>query len=286
MPRFDQKTFVTSDGLKLVGDVGGPAGASTVILLHGGGQTRHSWSKTMDRLVTRGYHVINYDARGHGDSEWSADGAYGIDALSSDLRAVADTAQAPIAYVGASMGGITAFYTVGSGAPPKAQALVMVDIVLKAASAGVEKIRGFMSANRDGFASLEEAAAAVEAYNPARPRPSAATGLRKNLRLRGDGRLYWHWDPHMLDVQPSTEPPGSRLEKIMAISKGVTIPTLVVRGQHSDIVDDEGIEEMRRLVPQTEVHNVPGAGHMVAGDQNDMFAAGVMDFLERHFPAG
>ncbi len=285
MSSFPTRSFATPDGLALVGDVGGSPNAPGVILLHGGGQTRHSWSQTMQRLVDGGYHVINYDTRGHGDSDWSPTGDYSIQALASDLRAVRETIAGPAAFVGASMGGMTSFYAVGSGHPPIAQALVMVDIVLSVAEAGGEKIRRFMTGHRGGFANLAEAVEAVVAYNPDRLRPKDPSGLRKNLRLRDDGRLYWHWDPRMLKVSPSSEPP-SRVDALVAVSRGVTIPTLVVRGARSDIVDDEGVAEMQRLVPQTEVYEVPGAGHMVAGDRNDAFSSGVISFLDRHFPAG
>jgi pimeloyl-ACP methyl ester carboxylesterase len=88
----------------------------------------------------------------------------------------------------------------------------------------------------------------------------------------------------MLEVKPSSEPP-SRVAALMDVSKRVTMPTLVVRGERSDIVDDEGLAEMRRLVPQCEFIEVPGAGHMVAGDRNDAFSAGVISFLDRHLPA-
>jgi pimeloyl-ACP methyl ester carboxylesterase len=283
MSRYARQSFTTPDGLTLVGDVGGEPGAPAVILLHGGGQTRHSWAQTMDRLVGCGYYVINYDARGHGDSDWSPTGDYAIQALASDLRAVRDTIHGPAAFVGASMGGMTSLYAIGASNPPAARALVMVDIVLRVATAGVEKIRRFMTGHRDGFATLEEAVDAVVNYNPDRPRPKDPSGLRKNLRLRDDGRLYWHWDPRMLEVSPSSEPPA-RIDALVEVARHVSVPTLVVRGEHSDIVDDEGIAEMRRLVPQTEVHEVSGAGHMVAGDRNDAFSAGVVSFLDRHFP--
>ena len=278
------RRFQGADGISLVADVGGPEEAPTVILAHGGGQTRHSWSGAMQRLIDEGYHVINFDARGHGESDWVSDGDYSLRAQASDLQMLTATASGPVALVGASMGGASSLYAVGHHLVRSVRALILVDIVLRPAAAGVEKIRKFMTANPDGFATLEEAADAVAAYNPERPRPSDPKGLRKNLRLRDDGRLYWHWDPRMLAVSPSTEPPA-RTEELIAASRGVTIPTLVIRGGHSDIVDDEGIAEMLRLVPQTEIYNVADAGHMVAGDRNDAFNTGAISFLRRHLPA-
>ena len=283
MTNFSQQRFHTPDGLTLVGDVGGRQNASAVVLLHGGGQTRHSWVGAMRHLTERGYFVVNYDARGHGDSDWSPDGDYSLNGLASDLRTVLATITGPVALVGASMGGMTSFYAVGSADHRIADALIMVDIALRPAPAGVQKIQQFMTGHHEGFATLAEAAAAVAAYNPDRPRPSGSAGLMKNLRLREDGRLYWHWDPRMMDQRPMPEPPSAANE-LERVSDRVTVPTLLVRGSHSDIVDDETVAEMRSLVPQLEVFGVPGAGHMVAGDRNDAFNEGVLTFLARHHP--
>lgn len=278
-----QRRFVTSDGVTLVADIAGRPGAPTVVLLHGGGQTRHSWAKAMRRLIDSGYFVINYDARGHGDSDWSPTGDYSLGTLSSDLRTVLQGVDTPTALVGASMGGMTGFYAVGSADRPIAGALVLVDIVLRPADAGVEKIRHFMSAHRAGFRNLDEAADAVRAYNPSRPPSSNPAGLMKNLRHRDDGRLYWHWDPRLMDMNPSAEPP-SFTNELERVSSRVTIPTLLIRGGQSDIVDDAGVAEMRRLVPQTEVCEIPAAGHMIAGDSNDAFNDSMLAFLKRHMP--
>ena len=283
MADFEQQVFAAPDGLALVGDVGGRPDAPAVVLLHGGGQTRHSWAGAMAALVQAGYRVVNYDARGHGDSDWSPQADYTLPAFAADLQAVLDTLPGPVALVGASMGGMTSFFAVGSRPQPRVRALVMVDITLRAAAAGAAKIRAFMSAHPEGFDSVEAAAAAVAAYNPSRPRPLDPSGLLKNLRRRENGRLYWHWDPRLLAVRPSAEPPeaGRDLERV---SGNVRIPTLLVKGGHSDIVDEDGVAQMQRLVPQTEVWDVPEAGHMVAGDRNDAFNAGVLAFLRRHLP--
>lgn len=62
--------------------------------------------------------------------------------------------------------------------------------------------------------------------------------------------------------------------------RAIGCPVLLVRGKMSDVVSDEGVAEMRDLVPQTRVVDVREAGHMVAGDDNDVFTAGLVDFLD------
>jgi pimeloyl-ACP methyl ester carboxylesterase len=140
-----------------------------------------------------------------------------------------------------------------------------------------------MGANPDGFATLEEAAAAVAAYNPHRPPPRDHTGLMRNLRLGADGRLRWHWDPKIIRRPHKLEPP-QLAEQLLAACAGVRVPVLLVRGLQSDVVDDAGIEEFRRHLPQLEVASVAGAGHMVAGDRNDAFNRSVVEFLRRNVP--
>lgn len=278
---FEVRHYSGSQGLQLAADVGGDPAAPAVILMHGGGQTRHSWGSAMRELVAQGFHVVNLDARGHGDSAWSPDGDYSLSALAADLRAVMATLPSRPALVGASMGGATALYTVGNCTTPIARALVLVDIVPRVEAAGGAKIGSFMRANPGGFASLAEAADAVAAYYPHRPRPKDPGGLMKNLRLRDDGRLYWHWDPKMMARAENPEPPRTS-QQLLAACAGVDIPSLLVRGLQSDIVSDAGVEEFRQHLPQLEVFNVSGAGHMVAGDKNDAFNEGVISFLRRH----
>lgn len=280
--------FDTPSGVVIVGDVDGDPAAPPVILLHGGGQTRHSWARAMHELVAAGYRVVNLDTRGHGDSGWSPTADYSYPTMADDLRAVIATLPRPPALVGASLGGITALLTVGTtvvatGAPPIAAALVLVDIVPRVDLRGAERIMQFMAARPDGFASIEEAVDTVAAYNPHRPRPRDPSGLMKNLRWR-DGRLHWHWDPRLVAQLGRPGPPRPS-DTLHRAADDVRIPTLLVRGLHSDIVTDAGVDELRAHLPQLEVLDVAEAGHMVAGDKNDLFNQGVIAFLRRTLPA-
>ncbi|NMH95948.1 alpha/beta fold hydrolase [Pseudonocardia acidicola] len=279
-PAGDTVVFDGTAG-KLVGDRWPAAGertGGTVLLLHGGGQTRHSWFRTAASLAAQGWTAIALDARGHGDSDWAPDGDYSVDALVADLAAVvAALGERPV-LVGASMGGMTSL--IGQGERGDlARALVLVDIVPKVEEEGVARIMAFMRANPDGFGSLEEVAEAVRAYNPHRTRPTSPDGLRKNVRLREDGRWYWHWDPAFLRVgeEPNREASHARAR---AAAARVRVPTMLVRGAQSDIVSADGVRELLALIPGSRHVDVSATGHMVAGDDNDVFTRRVIDFLE------
>ena len=278
------RTYSAPDGVQLMADVGGPQDAPAAIFMHGGGQTRHSWSGATRALIARGYQVINYDARGHGESDWSSTGAYMLDDRVSDLQAIVDTLDVPFALVGASLGGATSIHAVALGMRPSA--VVLVDIVPHAEKHGVNRIVNFMTGNIGGFATLDEAADAVAAYNPDRPRPQDPSGLMRNLRLKEDGRLYWHWDPRIVSAEQVAD---THRDVVLAsadqMSRLTDLPVLLVRGLQSDVVSDAGVAAFRTMMPQLEVVDVVGAGHMVAGDRNDAFNSGVVDFLSRAMPS-
>ena len=274
-----QRFVCAGAGVRLVGDRWEAADArGAVMLLHGGGQTRHSWRRTGARLAAHGWTALAYDARGHGESDWDPRQDYTLDAFAADALAVAATLAAPPVLVGASLGGMTALVVAGEH-PGSARAIVLVDVVVELDRAGAARIIDFLTAHRDGFASLEEVADAVAAYNPIRRRPRNLDGLRKNVRRRADGRWYWHWDPAFITIgdEPQRRTAPARLR---AAASGLSIPTLLVRGAQSDVVSDAGMEDMQRLVPGARTIDVPGAGHMVAGDDNDVFMTGLEAFLD------
>lgn len=283
MSEFTRQEFIASDGLVLAGDVAGHEGAPLVLLMHGGGQTRHSWAGAMRALVTAGYRVINLDARGHGESQWSQSRAYTINDRIKDIHAVVQDCDTPFALVGASMGGLSSIHAVGEGLSPAA--LVLVDIVPDMEPEGVERIVSFMNAHHGGFATLDEAADAVAAYYPERPRPKDPSGLMKNLRLHDDGRLYWHWDPVMFQVEDPSEFREPLERSTEKLGQRPDVPVLVVRGKLSDIVSDSSISAFRQKVPHAQNIDVSEAGHMVAGDKNDAFNAAVIGFLSQNMPA-
>ena len=277
-------------GLDLAADAYGPDDGPPVLLFPGGGQTRHSWDGTARLLGNKGWRATTVDLRGHGDSDWAPDGDYSLDAFAADVRDVARaTGRRPPALVGASLGGISSLIAIAeddqAADRPVASALVLVDVAPRLEPEGVARIGAFMLGHLDGFASLEDVADAVAAYNPHRPRPSDLSGLRKNVRQRDDGRWYWHWDPRFMTPGRIDEPRSIRNEdRLERAAQTLTLPVLLVRGRQSDVLSEAGARNLQALVPHARFVDVAGAGHMVAGDRNDVFNDAVVAFLEETLP--
>ena len=136
-----------------------------------------------------------------------------------------------------------------------------------------------MASAPDGFASLEEASRAVASYNPHRRRPPSLEGLAKNLRQHPDGRYRWHWDPAFIEGRHESSEQMHNPELLERAARSLTLPTLLVRGRLSDLLSQEGADAFLAQVPHAHFADVSGAGHMVAGDQNDAFTTAVVDFL-------
>lgn len=264
-------------GISLAADAMGPREGQPILFLHGGGQTRRSWRKAVGQAARRGYRAVALDLRGHGDSGWAADGDYTLGAFASDLEAVLDQFEAPPVVVGASLGGLAAML-VAARAPAKMRALALVDITAKLEPEGVEEVLGFMRSATEGFASLDEAADAVAAYLPHRPRPRDTGGLAYNLRLR-EGRYYWHWDPAFMRIGRSASDRADNGAALEAAARGLALPVLLVRGGRSRIVSEEGARAFLEMVPHADYANIEDAHHMVAGDANDAFNGAIFGFI-------
>jgi pimeloyl-ACP methyl ester carboxylesterase len=228
------------DGTRLAGDVWGSLEGTPVILLHGSGQTRHAWTRTARALARQGFYTIAFDARGHGDSDWSPVCNYSQGAMVRDLECVASMldGRKPI-LVGAGMGGSTSLLAVGEHYL-HAHALVLVNIAPQTESAAVTRLQSFLRQKR------------------------------------------WHWDPGFAAWPRDLVRRESRLSKC---ARNLSVPTLLVRGQSSEVVSEAGAQAFLRLCPHAAYENVSDAGHTSAGESNDVFGDTVLRFLLQHADA-
>ena len=251
----------------------GTPGQPVILMLHGGGQQAHSWDFISLPLAEQ-YHILALDQRGHGDSDWAADGDYSIEAHQADLDGfVAAMNLRDFHLIGHSMGGRNS-YVWASRHPATLRSLVIVDTGPVAQSRGRNRIQNFRELP-DELDSFEEFAARVQEYT-GRSREQTLGALQYSIRQRPDGKWSWKYDK-LLRTPGRQSPAWSESQLWDAVSK-IDCPTLITRGGDSDIFAEETMRRMQQVIPNCAAVTIPAAGHLVAGDNPAAFLAAVQNF--------
>ena len=251
----------------------GDPGPPTILMLHGGGQQAHSWD-FISLPLSEHWHILALDQRGHGDSDWAADGDYSIAAHQSDLDGfIAALGLRDFHLIGHSMGGRNS-YVWAARHPGTLRSLVIVDTGPVAQSRGRDRIQNFRELP-DELDSFEEFTARVQEYT-GRSREQTLGALQYSIRQRADGKWAWKYDK--LLRTPGRQSPTWSEEQLWAAVSKIDCPTLITRGGDSDIFADETMRRMQQVIPHCAAVTIPAAGHLVAGDNPAAFLAALQNF--------
>jgi pimeloyl-ACP methyl ester carboxylesterase len=252
----------------------GDPSSPTILMLHGGSQQAHSWD-FVSLPLSEHYHILALDQRGHGDSDWATDGDYSIEAHQRDIDGFVEArGLVDFHLIGHSMGGRNS-YVWASHHPDALKSLVIVDTGPEGQSRGRNRIQSFRELP-DELDSFDEFAQRVQEYT-GRTREQVLGALKYSIRQRSDGKWTWKYDK--LLRTPGNRSPQWTPEQLWAAVARITCPTLVVRGGDSDIFADETMRNMQQVIPNCTTVTVPGAGHLVAGDNPADFLMALQQFL-------
>jgi esterase len=259
-----------------------------LVLLHGGGLTAHTWDLAALLLRDR-YHILALDQRGHGDSDWSADGTYSWEAHTRDITGFVDAVvPEPFALVGMSMGGINAIrYTARH--PNRVRALVIVDVGPETLAEGRAELARFRQETQEEAESPDWFLERAMRFNPTRPPAHLRYSLYHALKQVPSGKWTWKQDRRRAAEPEDDEAEAEAARQAQAESlwrdvRGISCPTLVLRGARSTILSRDGAERLAAALPRGELQEIPNAGHTVQGDNPAAFAAAVEGFLARVLP--
>jgi pimeloyl-ACP methyl ester carboxylesterase len=269
---------LAGDGLLLAAEAFGDPQAPPVLFFHGGGQSRNAWRASAKTLGDNGYYGLTFDLRGHGDSDWAADGDYLLDAYGRDVEHLVAAFARPVTLVGASRGGQAALVG-GARCGDRVRLIMLADVAPAMEDSGIDGIRAFFRASEHGFDTLKDAARALHIHL-GQPLHANPAGLAKAMRRGDDGRWHWHWDPK--STAPEFLHPPSEGESLLQAAARVRRPVVLVKAELSSLITPESVAKFRELTPQLEVIEAKNVGHMFTGDRNDAFAQTLLDTLQRH----
>jgi pimeloyl-ACP methyl ester carboxylesterase len=259
---------VTVQGLRFhVLDWGGE-GRTPLLLLHGFTGHAHAWD-TLAIALQPHFHVYALDQRGHGDSDPAE--VYGPIAAFDDLSGVIDQlGLSPLVVVGLSMGGRNAMYFT-SKRPESVRKLVIVDIGPEISARASQAPAG--PPEPPFWDSIEQAAQHLLRGNPYPGIHYYRWVAGQSLRQRPDGRIVWAWHPSVKTRRSTVDVDW------WAVLRAIPVPTLVLRGEESPILDRDVAERMAKELPQGRFVEIPRAVHTLHEDNPDAVLAALKPFL-------
>ena len=276
MERLDFKGF---GGVNLAATAFGSHENPSVLLLPSHGQTRELWYGTAAALAEAGRYAICVDLRGHGDSAYSPDGQYALDAYIGDLQAILAALPNRAVVVTAGLGALIALAAVGEGAPHLASGLALVDANIWIDQAVASRMGQALASRTMEFDDPAEIVNAIAAAYPSEPRPMPDRIMAAYAR-QDDGRFHWRGDPKAVAAGnlPEFE------TRLTAAAARIATPVTLVRGSLNETVSGETTRKLQDLIKGSEVAEIEGAGHYATSDREDDFNAILIDFLERQAP--
>lgn len=270
--------FVEANGLTLhYLDWGGGPGRP-IVLLHGLRDQAHEWDTIAPALRPFGP-VLAPDQRGHGGSDRPRDG-YAPEDFAADLAGFCDALgfDRPV-LIGHSLGGRTA-YTFAGLHPDRPGALALIDIGAAGAPESIPALVAEMEAGYGPFASEDDAIRALIGDALA---PNAATRayVRHNLRRLPDGMLGWGYD---LDAAIAAVRLGRGRDYWDLIAR-IRAPTLIVRGERSDVLSPADAGRLVRTIPGSTLAQIAGVGHLIPQLRPQELIRVITDWLRQLPPA-
>lgn len=281
-PSKPRDEFVEVNDLKLhYREWGDTRSRHALLMLHGYAATSEMWSDVATDLA-REFRVIALDQRGYGQSDRAEDMDYTRSTQLEDLEAFVDAVGLrSLTLVGHSLGGALAICYAAEH-PEVVTALVVVEAAPEVLRSGIEGLRRLLLTG-ESFESVDAAVDAFRQFQPYASTEQLERRVHSVLRIGEDGRLVWDFDEAFRDPQirpPEPDPGQRRLSDLWDCADRVQCPTMIIRGQDTDMLTPEAIQRLHRRVAGSRVSLIEDAGHQVPTDQPASLALNVREFLQ------
>ena len=248
----------------------------TIVFLHGGALTAHTWDLVCLALRDD-FHCVALDQRGHGDSDWAADGDYSIGAALADSKGFVDhLGLDKFILVGMSLGAINSL-AFAAAHPERLSHLVIIDAGPEMRRPGSSRIRDFVTQVQETVTVEAIIEKALE-FNPRRDPKILRRSLMHNLRQQPDGTWRWKYDTQRFKALDQEVHRAERAKLADGLAR-IACPALVVRGGESDVFHEEDGIRLAQRLPRGKFVTVPKAGHTVQGDNPKDLVAELRRFL-------
>jgi pimeloyl-ACP methyl ester carboxylesterase len=262
--------------------------APPLLLVHGGRDHCRNWDWVAEAL-RQDWHVLAPDLRGHGDSQWSPDGNYGLAGYVYDLAQLIHQQElAPVTIVAHSLGGVIALRYAGIypdfvrrlvaieglGASPRRVRERRQRSIADRMQSWIDEQRSLSGRMPRRYASIEDAFHRMQEENQHLSPDQALHLTQHGVNQNEDGTYSWKFDNYVRAERPYEMTQAETQE----LWGRITCPTLLVYGKESwasNPLDDSRINHFSNA----QVVTFENAGHWVHHDRLDDFLDLIRGFL-------
>jgi pimeloyl-ACP methyl ester carboxylesterase len=262
-PAFSEGEWQSEDGLSLhYRDYPGGKGRPPLLCLHGLTRNARDFEALAERFAGE-WRLIVPEMRGRGHSEYARDAASYTQAtyVADLLRLLRQLNCGPVVIVGTSMGGMMAMQVAWKKAWPIA-GVVLNDIGPELAPAGIARIREYVGQGGSFETWMHAARHLREQAGAAHPDFAIGDWLafaKRVMVVAGNGRIVFDYDMKIAEPLNSPDVPAADLWPAFRSLAG--IPTLLLRGQLSDLLSVATVRTMKEALPSLKAVTVPRVGH-------------------------
>lgn len=286
MTGFAQRRWTSADGLSLFARDHAPADGPArlpVIAIHGLTRNSADFGIIAPLIAQSGRRVLSIDVRGRGRSDRAPDPmTYQPDTYAKDVQALLDQLGiARAVFLGTSMGGLITM-TLAAQRPKAVAAAILNDIGPAVSPEGLARIAAY-SGQPVEIASWADATTYARRINAiAFPHYTDADWdafARRVFREDADGSIALDYDP---DISVPIRAAGAKalVPNLWPMFRRLARkrPTLLIRGETSDLLGPDIAARMRKVAPEMAYAEIPGIGHAPMLDEPEARSA-IFEFL-------
>jgi pimeloyl-ACP methyl ester carboxylesterase len=278
---FLGKEWLSADGLWLTfrDYSGGEPGRPPLLCLHGLTRNARDFQPLADRFAGE-WRVIVPDMRGRGQSPYARDSStYNLATYAEDVYRLLEALDCgPVVIVGTSMGGLIALYLALTRAWPF-MGVVLNDVGPELEAGGLARIREYVGQGGSFETWMHAARHLREQSGKAHPDFQIADWLafaKRVMITAGNGRIVFDYD--MKIAEPFKIPDPTTPDLWSAFRALWQTPTLVLRGELSDVLSPATVKKMKAELPHMKAVEVKRVGHAPTLAEPDAQQA-IADFL-------
>jgi pimeloyl-ACP methyl ester carboxylesterase len=254
----------------------GPPDGYPLVMLHGINVQAHTWDPIAERLADQ-FHVLYPDLRGHGDSSWTKEG-YGFRSFVEDFKGLVEELELEqFHFLGHSLGAVIAISYSGEY-PERVSRLALSDAGPEVTREGALWVRGLVAdiLAHQTFNDEAEVRAFYEKWHPEWRAEFLDLHAKHQVRKNWVNKYVMKSDPELQWISRT----AGRLPsaEVWESATHCTMPTLLMVGEHSKIVDKDLLDRMLSSMPNSTVRWFD-TGHYIPREQPDEFTAVLRQFL-------